>query len=92
MAQHHRPLPNEKVMLADDGIHVQRGRRQRTSEPYDRMYQVVDYGALTDKALSSLKTKGIAVVQSGLPGGPWVKLKIAPALSFARVRREAAPV
>ena len=76
--------PNEKVMLADDGIHVQRGRRQRTFEPYDRMYQVVDYGALTDKALSSLKTKGIAVVQRQLQEGP-VKQKslpLYPSLAF----------
>ncbi|MDA4117039.1 MAG: hypothetical protein OK455_01690 [Thaumarchaeota archaeon] len=62
--------PNEKVKLADDGIHVEREGRQRTFEPYNRMYQVIDYGALTDRALSSLKGQGISVVQSRLQDGP----------------------
>jgi hypothetical protein len=61
--------PNEKVRVADDGIHVERRGGQRTFEPYERMYHVVDYGALTDKALSSLNAKGISIVQRHLQEG-----------------------
>ncbi len=62
--------PNEKVKLSDGGIYVERGRGQRTFEAYARMYQIVDYGALADKALSSLKARGISIVQRRLQEGP----------------------
>jgi len=61
--------PNEKVRLADDGMQVERGGHS-TSEPYARIYQVVDYGALRAKEVSLLKDRGIPVVQRRFQEGP----------------------
>jgi hypothetical protein len=60
--------PNERARTTKDGLYVKRNG-ERIFEPYHRIYQVVDYGALTDKDVSSLKLKGIAVGR-GLREGP----------------------
>jgi len=81
--------PNEKVRLAGDGMYVERGR-QSTSEPYERMYQVVDYGALTAKEISLLKDRGIPVVQRRFQEGPQVRsssLPLYPSPSFVEKLR-----
>jgi hypothetical protein len=79
--------PNEKVRLGDDGMHVERGRRQRTFEPYDQMYQVVDYGALEAKALSSLKARGIPVIQRRFQEGQSSSLPLYPSPGFVEKLR-----
>ncbi len=60
--------PNERVSLADGGLRVTRAERETTFEPYENVFRVVDYGALTERAASRLRAKGVTVVQRPIAG------------------------
>jgi hypothetical protein len=51
-------------------MRVERGKEGRAFESYERIYQIIDYGALTENAILSLKARGIPVAQKRLNDGP----------------------
>src|SRR5207245_2901790 len=60
--------PNERVSLAGGGLRVTRAERETIFEPYENVFRVVDYGALSERAASTLRAKGIPVVQRPMAG------------------------
>jgi hypothetical protein len=62
--------PHETIRLGTDGIYVEREEGGSTVQPYEKIYQVVDYGALRPDAITELERRGTRVVRKTLqPGG-----------------------
>jgi len=79
--------PNENVRLSDEGIKVERRAHESTFEPYSRIYQVVDYGSLDEKATSQLRAKGIQVVQTHFRELPQQRFPLYPSQEFVNKLR-----
>jgi hypothetical protein len=58
--------PHETVRLGTDGMYVEREGGGRTIQSYDKIYQVVDYGALRPEAVTELERRGTRVVRRTL--------------------------
>jgi CRISPR associated protein, Cas1 family len=65
-------------------LRVTRAERETVLEPFENIFRVVDYGALTERAASTLRAKGIPVVQK--PMADWQggegKLPLYPSADF----------
>ncbi len=81
--------PGEKVRLEAEGIHVERRKGRLAFEPYNRIYQIIDYGALTDRMICSLKAEGLSVLQGRLQEGPKgrTSFPLYPSLGFVEKLR-----
>ncbi len=74
--------PNENVRLSEEGMKVERREHEWTLEPYSRIYQVIDYGSLDEKACSQLRAKGLQVVQTHLRELPQQRFPLYPSRDF----------
>ena len=74
--------PDETVRLGADGIYVRRVGGG-TILQYERIYQVLDYGALGSSAIAGLRQRGVPVVQRSLtPGGNDSSVSLHPSEKF----------
>ncbi|MGH9920312.1 MAG: hypothetical protein ACRD6W_15775, partial [Nitrososphaerales archaeon] len=61
--------PHETVRLGSEGMNVEREEGGRTFQPFNRIYRIVDYGALRSEAVAELERRGVQVVQRSLKQG-----------------------
>jgi hypothetical protein len=57
--------PTERVVVRPDGISIEKERAE-SFEPYDRIYGVIDYGALSESIVAQLREKGLNVSRRNL--------------------------
>jgi hypothetical protein len=77
--------PHETVRLGTDGMYVKREGGASTIQPYDRIYRVVDYGALGTQGVSELERRGVQVVRRPLqPGGAGPTMGLYPSRGFVQ--------
>jgi hypothetical protein len=75
--------PHETVRLGTDGMYVKREGGASTFQLYDRIYRVVDYGALGTDGISELEHRGVQVVRKSLqPRGVGHTVGLYPSSGF----------